>query len=157
MVMPGRSREPGQRLGVHMSNRYQHSTDRFPAAPGFTEEQLNSVPLITVHPAAWPAAIGAAFLMLATLGAQYEFLHCPALGRDRDGNLDVGCSWFAEQDGVGCCFHPHRSLVQPLHSGLRHTGILGSVRHCGICSVLGRRSQATRFEARSVEPLAEVV
>jgi hypothetical protein len=56
-----------------MPNPYQHSTDRFPAAPGFTEEQLNGVPLVTVHPAAWPAVIGAAFLILGLLGAQYEF------------------------------------------------------------------------------------
>ncbi|MET3934857.1 DUF6804 family protein [Arthrobacter sp. OAP107] len=52
----------------------QYSTDRWPAAPGFTEEELNGVPLITVHPAAVPAAIGAVFLMLAVAGgAQYEF------------------------------------------------------------------------------------
>ncbi|MCO4253604.1 DUF6804 family protein [Pseudarthrobacter raffinosi] len=56
-----------------MSNPYEYSSDRFPAAPGLTEEQLNGVPLVTVHPAAWPAAVGAVFLMLATVGAQYEF------------------------------------------------------------------------------------
>ncbi|MBT2551912.1 DUF6804 family protein [Arthrobacter sp. ISL-5] len=56
-----------------MYNPYQHSTDRWPAAPGFTEEQLNDVPLITVHPATVPAAIGAVFLLMAGMGAQYEF------------------------------------------------------------------------------------
>lgn len=56
-----------------MYNSYQHSTDRWPAAPGFTEEQLNGVPLVTVHPAAVPASIGAAFLLIAAMGAQYEF------------------------------------------------------------------------------------
>lgn len=56
-----------------MSNPYQHSTDRYPAAAGFSEAQLNGVPLVTVHPAAVPAVIGAAFLLMAGMGAQYEF------------------------------------------------------------------------------------
>ena len=56
-----------------MSNPYQHSTDRWPAAPGVTEAQLNGVTLVTVHPAAVPAAIGAVFLLMAVMGAQYEF------------------------------------------------------------------------------------
>lgn len=56
-----------------MYDRYQHSTDRWPAAPGFTEEQLNGVPLITVHPATVPAVIGAVFLLMAGMGAEYEF------------------------------------------------------------------------------------
>lgn len=52
---------------------YLPSTDRYPAALGFTEKQLDGVPLITVHPAAVPAVIGAVFLLLPAMGAEYEF------------------------------------------------------------------------------------
>jgi hypothetical protein len=64
--------EPASKSAVEF-RPYLHSTDRYPAAPGFIEQQLDDVPLITVHPAAVPAAIGAAFMLLAAMGAQYEF------------------------------------------------------------------------------------
>lgn len=53
-------------------NPFLHSTKRHPAASGFTDEQLNEVPLVTVHPATVPAAIGAVSLLLALLGGPYE-------------------------------------------------------------------------------------
>lgn len=54
-------------------NAYIHSRERHPAAPGFSEAQLDDVPLVTVHPAAIPAAIGAVLLLVALAGAPYEF------------------------------------------------------------------------------------
>jgi hypothetical protein len=53
-------------------NPYLHTRERHPAAPGFTDAQLNDVPLVTVHPATVPAAIGAAFLFLAVISGPYE-------------------------------------------------------------------------------------
>lgn len=53
-------------------NPYLHTRERHPAAPGVTEDQLNDVPLVTVHPATVPAVIGALFLFLAILGGPYE-------------------------------------------------------------------------------------
>lgn len=43
-------------------NPYMHSMERHPAAPGLTEGQLDNVPLVTVHPTAVPAVIGAVLL-----------------------------------------------------------------------------------------------
>lgn len=51
----------------------QQATKRHPAPSGFTERQVDGVPLATVHPAAIPAAIGAFFLLVALVGAEYEF------------------------------------------------------------------------------------
>ncbi|GAB2740826.1 DUF6804 family protein [Sinomonas soli] len=56
-----------------MSFDYGFQQERHPAAPGFTEAQLEGVDLVTVHPAAWPASIGAAMLFLGVIGAQYDF------------------------------------------------------------------------------------
>jgi hypothetical protein len=52
---------------------YLHTRERFPAAKGFTEQQLDDVPLITVYPAVVPAIIGGFFLLVGWLGAPYEF------------------------------------------------------------------------------------
>ncbi|MEV4988422.1 DUF6804 family protein [Pseudarthrobacter sp. LMD1-1-1.1] len=52
---------------------YIHTLERNPAAPGFTEKQLDGAPLITVYPAVIPSVIGAFFLVVAFLGAPYEF------------------------------------------------------------------------------------
>lgn len=49
------------------------STERWPPAPGFTEAQLNDVPLITVRPAAIPAVVGAVFMFLALQRMSYDF------------------------------------------------------------------------------------
>ncbi|WP_218122145.1 DUF6804 family protein [Arthrobacter sp. ov407] len=53
-------------------NPYVHSKERHSAAPGFTEAQLDNVPLVTVHPATAPSVMGAVFLLLAFLGGPYE-------------------------------------------------------------------------------------
>lgn len=50
-----------------------YSSDRWPPAPGFTEEQLNDVRLVTVHPATVPAAIGAVLMLYATLSMPYDY------------------------------------------------------------------------------------
>lgn len=52
---------------------YIHTTERFPAAKGFAEHQLEGVPLMTVYPAVVPAIIGGFFLLVGWLGASYEF------------------------------------------------------------------------------------
>lgn len=49
-----------------------HSSDRYPAAPGITENQLNGVPLVTVHPAVIPAVVGGLFALLTFVGGDYE-------------------------------------------------------------------------------------
>jgi hypothetical protein len=51
---------------------YLHARLRYPAASGFTEDQLDGVPLVTVYPAAAPAIMGAVFCLLALLGGPYE-------------------------------------------------------------------------------------
>jgi len=43
------------------------------AAGGFTEAQLNDVPLITVRPAVIPAVVGAVFMILALQRMSYDF------------------------------------------------------------------------------------
>lgn len=53
-------------------NPYLHTMERYPAASGVTEEQLNDAALVTVHPATLPAVVGALFLFLAILGGPYE-------------------------------------------------------------------------------------
>lgn len=50
-----------------------YSSDRWPPAPGFTEEQLNDVRLVTVHPAQVPAIVGVVLMMCATLSMPYDF------------------------------------------------------------------------------------
>jgi hypothetical protein len=52
---------------------YLHTRERHPAASGFSEQQLDDVPLITVYPAVIPSIIGAFFLVVGFLGAPYEF------------------------------------------------------------------------------------
>jgi hypothetical protein len=52
---------------------YLHTRERYPAARGFSEQQLDDVPLITVYPAIIPSVIGAFFLLVGFLGASYEF------------------------------------------------------------------------------------
>ncbi|WP_411373273.1 DUF6804 family protein [Arthrobacter sp. MPF02] len=54
-------------------NPYFHTTERHPPASGFTEADLNGVPLVTVHPAAIPAAVSGFLLLVAILGAPYPF------------------------------------------------------------------------------------
>lgn len=56
-----------------MSFDYGFQGERHPAAPGFTEAQLEGVDLVTVHPAAWPASVGAVVLFIGWVGAQYDF------------------------------------------------------------------------------------
>jgi hypothetical protein len=52
---------------------YLHTWERHPAANGFSEQQLDEIPLITVYPAVIPSVIGAFFLLVGFLGAPYEF------------------------------------------------------------------------------------
>lgn len=54
-------------------NAFLHTRELHPPAKGFSEQQLNNVPLITVYPAVIPAIIGAFFLLVGFLGAPYEF------------------------------------------------------------------------------------
>ncbi|SDI98472.1 hypothetical protein SAMN04488693_1416 [Arthrobacter subterraneus] len=51
---------------------YLHATRRYPAAPGYTEKQLDGVPLVTVYPGMAPAVIGVVFCVLTILGGPYE-------------------------------------------------------------------------------------
>lgn len=53
-------------------DRPVHGLERHPAASGFTEKQLDNVRLVTVYPAAVPAAVGAFFMFLAVVGGPYE-------------------------------------------------------------------------------------
>lgn len=52
---------------------YLHTRERHPAAKGFSEHQLDGIPLITVYPAAIPSVIGAFFLLVGFLGAPHLF------------------------------------------------------------------------------------
>jgi hypothetical protein len=54
-------------------NPFRHDSIWKPAAPGFTEQQLDGRILETVHPAAVPAWVGAIALFLAILSMPYEF------------------------------------------------------------------------------------
>lgn len=54
-------------------NPYFHTREKYPPAPGFTDADLDEVPLVTVRPAGIPAAVGGFFLLIAFLGAPYAF------------------------------------------------------------------------------------
>ncbi|QOD06091.1 DUF6804 family protein [Pseudarthrobacter sp. BIM B-2242] len=54
-------------------NSQFHTTERHPPASGFTESDLNGVPLVTVHPATVPAVVAGFLLLVAILGAPYSF------------------------------------------------------------------------------------
>lgn len=54
-------------------NPYFHTREKFPPASGFTDADLDGVPLVTVHPAAIPAAVAGFLLLVAILGAPYPF------------------------------------------------------------------------------------
>jgi hypothetical protein len=99
---------------------YLHSRDRYPAACGFTEQQLNGVPLMTVYPAVIPAIIGGIFLFVAFLGAPYEFyvvlrwavsamaiwICTIASGQHRTG-------WVVAFAAVGVLFNPFIPFILP--------------------------------------------
>lgn len=57
---------------VEFNSQY-HTTERHPPASGFTEADLNGVPLVTVHPATIPAVVAGFLLLVAILGAPYSF------------------------------------------------------------------------------------
>lgn len=52
---------------------YLHDRERHPAAPGYSEQQLDGRILQTVHPATVPAVIGGVALFIAVLPMPYEF------------------------------------------------------------------------------------
>lgn len=54
-------------------NAFRHDSVRYPAAPGYSEQQLEGRILETVHPAAVPAVIGAVVMFMAVLPMPYEF------------------------------------------------------------------------------------
>lgn len=54
-------------------NPYFHTREKFPPASGFTDADLDGVPLVTVRPAGIPAAIAGFLLLIAILGAPYPF------------------------------------------------------------------------------------
>ncbi|MFD0046974.1 DUF6804 family protein [Pseudarthrobacter scleromae] len=54
-------------------NPYFHTAERHPPASGFSEADLNGVPLVTVHPATIPAVVAGFLLLGAIAGAQYSF------------------------------------------------------------------------------------
>ncbi|MET3721131.1 DUF6804 family protein [Arthrobacter sp. UYEF21] len=49
------------------------STERWPPAPGFSEAQLNDVPLITVRPAVIPTVVGSVLMFLAPQRMSYHY------------------------------------------------------------------------------------
>jgi hypothetical protein len=54
-------------------NPYRHDRKRYPAAPGYSEQQLDGRILETVHPGAVPAVVGGVALFLAVMPMPYEF------------------------------------------------------------------------------------
>lgn len=54
-------------------NPYRHDRTRYPAAPGFRDQQLDGRILETVQPAVAPAVIGGVALFVAVLPMPYEF------------------------------------------------------------------------------------
>lgn len=88
-------------------------------------------------------------------GCPVRILCGPALGSDRNGDLDDRSGQRPQKHTMGRCFRCHCCPFQPTHSRLRHAGILGTDRFCRAGPVLGRWSQTTRFETGSISRLTD--
>lgn len=125
---------------------YIHDRERNPAAAGFTEKDLDDVPLITVYPAVIPAIIGGFFLTIGFLGAPYEFyvvlrwavtsmaiwMCVLASGQHRT-------KWGLAFAGVAVLFNP----LIPVHA-TREFWVLPDVVGAALFATAGRKLRASR-------------
>lgn len=72
-MMRGPPRAAPARREKSLMTHDDFSTERWPPAPGFTEAQLNDVPLLTVRPAMIPAVVGAGLMFLALQRMSYDY------------------------------------------------------------------------------------
>lgn len=127
-------------------NAYIHDSERNPPAVGFTEEDLDGVPLITVYPAVIPAVIGGFFLFVGFMGAQYEFyvvlrwavtsmaiwMYVVASGQRRRG-------WSVMFAGMALLFNP----LIPV-TATREFWVLPDLVGAALFAVAGRKLRASR-------------
>ncbi|MDP9982953.1 hypothetical protein J2W14_002355 [Pseudarthrobacter oxydans] len=127
-------------------NAYIHDSERNPPAPGFTEKDLEGVPLITVYPAVIPAVVGGLFLFLGFMGAQYEFYvvlrwavtsmaiwTCVVASGQRRGG------WTVVFTGVALLFNPLIPVI-----ATREFWILPDLVGAAIFATAGRKLRASR-------------